>query len=142
MKCHLLMYLLGIKFIVFSILCRQGRAFLRFFVSLPSNTYSKIRRQDSGGDLPPVGKFQLLPGTPRVNSFQSVAMDDVMESGNLGPYQERLRTFPNMRSKPYTPLVRITFRASHFMLFTFVHLTIRYMQESCHTHFHLFSVEV
>lgn len=43
--------------------------------------------------------------TRRVNSFQSVTMDDVMESGNLGPYQERLRTFPNMRTKPYTPLI-------------------------------------
>lgn len=60
----------------------------------------KIQRQDSGGDLPPGG-----PVTRRVNSFQSVTMDDVMESGNLGPYQERLRTFPNMRTKPYTPLI-------------------------------------
>ncbi|KAL7087801.1 hypothetical protein ACP275_13G090700 [Erythranthe tilingii] len=32
-------------------------------------------------------------------------MDDDMESGNMGPYQERPRTFPNMRSKPYTPLI-------------------------------------
>ncbi|KAL6529542.1 Pyrophosphate-energized membrane proton pump 2 [Orobanche gracilis] len=32
-------------------------------------------------------------------------MDDDMEGGNLGPYQERQRTFPNMRSKPYTPLI-------------------------------------
>ncbi|KAL7131053.1 hypothetical protein ABFS83_13G174000 [Erythranthe nasuta] len=32
-------------------------------------------------------------------------MDDDMETGNLGPYQERPRTFPNMRSKPYTPLI-------------------------------------
>uniref|UniRef100_A0A7N0RGI4 H(+)-exporting diphosphatase n=1 Tax=Kalanchoe fedtschenkoi TaxID=63787 RepID=A0A7N0RGI4_KALFE len=31
-------------------------------------------------------------------------MDD-MESGNLGPYQDRPRTFPNMRTKPYSPLV-------------------------------------
>lgn len=28
-----------------------------------------------------------------------------METGNLAPYQERPRTFPNMRSKPNTPLV-------------------------------------
>ncbi|KAL3652511.1 Pyrophosphate-energized membrane proton pump 3 [Castilleja foliolosa] len=32
-------------------------------------------------------------------------MDDDMEGGNLGPYQERPRTFPNMRTKPYTPLI-------------------------------------
>ncbi|PIM98186.1 Inorganic diphosphatase [Handroanthus impetiginosus] len=31
-------------------------------------------------------------------------MDDDMEGGNLGSYQERPRTFPNMRSKAYTPL--------------------------------------
>ncbi|XP_042494651.1 pyrophosphate-energized membrane proton pump 2-like [Macadamia integrifolia] len=31
-------------------------------------------------------------------------MDDV-EDGNLGPYQDRPRTFPTMRSKPYTPLI-------------------------------------
>lgn len=30
-----------------------------------------------------------------------------MESGSLGPYQDRARTFPSMRSKPYNPLVRI-----------------------------------
>ncbi|XP_027126307.1 pyrophosphate-energized membrane proton pump 3 isoform X1 [Coffea eugenioides] len=32
-------------------------------------------------------------------------MDDAMESGNLGPYQDRPRIFPNMRTKPYTPLI-------------------------------------
>ncbi|XP_028776851.1 pyrophosphate-energized membrane proton pump 3 [Neltuma alba] len=32
-------------------------------------------------------------------------MDDDMESGSLGPYQDKLRTFPNMRSKAYTPLI-------------------------------------
>ncbi|KAL2932814.1 Pyrophosphate-energized membrane proton pump 3 [Bienertia sinuspersici] len=31
-------------------------------------------------------------------------MDD-MENGSMGPYQDRPRTFPNMRTKPYTPLV-------------------------------------
>ncbi|KAH9622395.1 hypothetical protein KSS87_007578 [Heliosperma pusillum] len=31
-------------------------------------------------------------------------MDD-MESGSLGSYQEKPRTFPDMRTKPYTPLV-------------------------------------
>ncbi|XWS20592.1 hypothetical protein CRYUN_Cryun31cG0115700 [Craigia yunnanensis] len=32
-------------------------------------------------------------------------MGDDVESGNLGPYQDRPRSFPNMRSKPYTPLI-------------------------------------
>ncbi|XP_038713968.1 pyrophosphate-energized membrane proton pump 2 [Tripterygium wilfordii] len=32
-------------------------------------------------------------------------MGDDMESGNLGPYQDRPRTFPNLGSKPYTPLI-------------------------------------
>ncbi|PKA52779.1 Pyrophosphate-energized membrane proton pump 3 [Apostasia shenzhenica] len=32
-------------------------------------------------------------------------MDEDMENGNLGPYQERPRVFPNMRTKPYTPLI-------------------------------------
>ncbi|KAK8292730.1 hypothetical protein V6Z12_D06G140300 [Gossypium hirsutum] len=31
-------------------------------------------------------------------------MGDDVENGNLGPYLDRPRTFPNMRSKPYTPL--------------------------------------
>ncbi|KAK8956191.1 Pyrophosphate-energized membrane proton pump 2 [Platanthera guangdongensis] len=32
-------------------------------------------------------------------------MDEDVENGNLVPYQERPRTFPNMRSKSYTPLL-------------------------------------
>ncbi|TYH66893.1 hypothetical protein ES332_D06G153400v1 [Gossypium tomentosum] len=32
-------------------------------------------------------------------------MGDDVENGNLGPYLDRPRTFPNMRSKPYTPLI-------------------------------------
>ncbi|GMH17542.1 hypothetical protein Nepgr_019383 [Nepenthes gracilis] len=32
-------------------------------------------------------------------------MDDDLEKNALGPYQDRPRTFPDMRSKPYTPLV-------------------------------------
>ncbi|KAG5239420.1 hypothetical protein OIU76_012833 [Salix suchowensis] len=32
-------------------------------------------------------------------------IDDDVETGNLGTYQERPRTFPNMRSKPYNPLI-------------------------------------
>lgn len=40
----------------------------------------------------------------RVNSSHSIMMDD-MENGSMGPYQDRPRTFPDMRTKPYTPLV-------------------------------------
>ncbi|CAI8601505.1 unnamed protein product [Vicia faba] len=32
-------------------------------------------------------------------------MDEDMESGALGSYHDRPRTFPNMRTKPYTPLI-------------------------------------
>ncbi|KAK6911181.1 Pyrophosphate-energised proton pump [Dillenia turbinata] len=32
-------------------------------------------------------------------------MDDDMESGTMGPYSDRPRTFPNMKSKPYNPLI-------------------------------------
>ncbi|CAK8574561.1 unnamed protein product [Lathyrus sativus] len=32
-------------------------------------------------------------------------MDEDMESGTLGSYHDRPRTFPNMRTKPYTPLL-------------------------------------
>ncbi|GFP90241.1 pyrophosphate-energized membrane proton pump 2 [Phtheirospermum japonicum] len=67
-------------------------------------TKVKIQRPGSGGDLPQSGEFNPFPVARRVNSFQAVAMDDDMEGGNLGPYQERPRTFPNMRTKPYTPL--------------------------------------
>ncbi|KAH7866830.1 hypothetical protein Vadar_025555 [Vaccinium darrowii] len=45
-------------------------------------------------------------------------MDDEMEGGKLGPYQDRPRTFPNMRSKPYTPLIfRILMRINVRVLF-------------------------
>lgn len=48
-------------------------------------------------------------------------MDDVMESGNMGHYQDRLRTFPNMRTKPYTPLIfRILMRFNVRVLFLFL----------------------
>ncbi|KAK8592587.1 hypothetical protein V6N13_063160 [Hibiscus sabdariffa] len=41
----------------------------------------------------------------RANSASAMMMVDDVENGNLGPYQDRPRTFPNMRSKPYTPLI-------------------------------------
>ncbi|CAI9773467.1 unnamed protein product [Fraxinus pennsylvanica] len=65
---------------------------------------SFFTRPGSGGDLPLVGESNSFPVNRRMNSFQSVPMDDDMEGGNLGPYQERARVFPNMRTKPYTPL--------------------------------------
>lgn len=49
-----------------------------------------------------MASLTLFPVARRVNSFQAVAMDDDMEGGL---YQERTRTFPNMRSKPYSPLI-------------------------------------
>lgn len=52
--------------------------------------------------MPQSGEFNPFPVARRVNSFQAVAMDDDMEGGL---YQERTRTFPNMRSKPYSPLI-------------------------------------
>ncbi|KAI3962940.1 hypothetical protein MKX01_029751 [Papaver californicum] len=49
-------------------------------------------------------------------------MDADLEDGILGPYQDRPRTFPAMRSKPYTPLVlrilmRINVRVLLVLLF-------------------------
>ncbi|GMN63886.1 hypothetical protein TIFTF001_032939 [Ficus carica] len=49
-------------------------------------------------------------------------MDGDLEDGNLGPYQDRPRTFPNMRSKAYTPLIfrillGINFRVLSLLLF-------------------------
>ncbi|KAG6760611.1 hypothetical protein POTOM_037134 [Populus tomentosa] len=37
-------------------------------------------------------------------------IDDDVETGDLGPYQERPRIFPNMRSKPYNPLIFRVFK--------------------------------
>ncbi|KAL3808547.1 hypothetical protein ACJIZ3_007457 [Penstemon smallii] len=64
-----------------------------------------IERPGTGGELPLSGDLNSFPVARRVNSFQAVAMDDDMEGGNLGPYQDRPRTFPNMRTKPYTPMI-------------------------------------
>ncbi|RVW42824.1 hypothetical protein CK203_079924 [Vitis vinifera] len=63
-------------------------------------------RPGSGGDLPQSGEFIPFPVARRVNSSHAVTMDDDVESGALGPYQDKPRIFPNMRSKSYTPLVR------------------------------------
>lgn len=65
----------------------------------------KIQRQGSGADLPQTGEFNPSAVARRVNSFHAVAMDDDLEDGNVGLYQERPRTFPSMRSKTYVPLV-------------------------------------
>ncbi|KAL0012905.1 hypothetical protein SO802_008013 [Lithocarpus litseifolius] len=57
----------------------------------------KIQRPSSGGDLP---QFR------RVNSNTlTMFMDNDVEEGNLGPYADRPRVFPNMRSKVHTPLI-------------------------------------
>ncbi|KAL8192323.1 hypothetical protein R6Q57_027508 [Mikania cordata] len=50
-------------------------------------------------------------------------MDDAMETGNLPPYQERPRTFPNMRSKPSLPLMfQILMRMNVRLLFVLLFL--------------------
>lgn len=78
----------------------------------------KIQRPSSGGDLPQIGGFNPFPVARRLNSSHAIAMDDEMEGGKLGPYQDRPRTFPNMRSKPYTPLIfRILMRINVRVLF-------------------------
>ncbi|GAB4841866.1 Pyrophosphate-energized membrane proton pump 3 [Ancistrocladus abbreviatus] len=43
----------------------------------------------------------------RLNSSHSITMDDDVENGSMGvgPYADRPRIFPDMRTKPYTPLV-------------------------------------
>ena len=56
--------------------------------------------------MPQRGEFIPFPVARRVNSSHAVAMDDDVEGGASGPYQDKPRTFPNMRSKSYTPLVR------------------------------------
>ncbi|KAG5538150.1 hypothetical protein RHGRI_025282 [Rhododendron griersonianum] len=81
----------------------------------------KIQRPGSGGDLPQIGGFNPFPVARRSNSSHAIAMDDDMESGNLGPYKDRPRTFPNMRSKPYTPLIfRILMRMNIRVVFILV----------------------
>nr|POE57638.1 pyrophosphate-energized membrane proton pump 2 [Quercus suber] len=57
----------------------------------------KIQRPSSGGDLP---QFR------RVNSNTlTMFVDNDVDGGNLGPYADRPRIFPNMRSKVHTPLI-------------------------------------
>ncbi|KAM1016590.1 hypothetical protein ACFX15_045413 [Malus domestica] len=59
----------------------------------------------SGGDLPQGGEYSPFPVAQKVNSIHSMVMDVDVEGGNLGPYQDRPRTFPNMRGKSYNPLI-------------------------------------
>lgn len=66
---------------------------------------SKIQRPGSGGDLPHGGEYIPYPIARRVNSSHTVVMDDDLENASLGSYQDRQRTFPDMRSKVNTPLV-------------------------------------
>lgn len=76
-----------------------------------------IQRPGSGGDLPQGGEFNPFPVARRVNSSHTMMIDDDIENGNLGPYQDRPRTFPNMRGKAYTPWVRILCSILHGLLF-------------------------
>ena len=55
--------------------------------------------------MPQGGEFNPYPIARRVNSSHTVVMDDDIESASLGVYQDRPRTFPDMRSKVNTPLV-------------------------------------
>jgi hypothetical protein len=75
-------------------------------LSFQTNLSFKIQRPGSGGDLPQGSEDIHFPVARRVNSSHKMMIDDDVETGNLGPYQERPRIFPNMRSKPYNPLVR------------------------------------
>lgn len=65
----------------------------------------KIQRPGSGSDLPPGGEFAPFPVARRVNSSLVIAMDDDVENGNVGSYQDRPRTFPSMRNKSQLPLL-------------------------------------
>ncbi|XP_024979759.1 pyrophosphate-energized membrane proton pump 3 isoform X3 [Cynara cardunculus var. scolymus] len=68
-------------------------------------------------------KVNPFPVPQTLIFFGAVAMDDAMETGNLAPYQERPRTFPNMRSKPSTPLIfRILMRMNVRLLFVLLFL--------------------
>ncbi|XP_048419882.1 pyrophosphate-energized membrane proton pump 2 isoform X2 [Pyrus x bretschneideri] len=52
-------------------------------------------------------------------------MDVDVEGGNLGPYQDRPRTFPNMRGKSYNPLIfRILMRINVRVLFVILLLAL------------------
>ncbi|KAB5524960.1 hypothetical protein DKX38_022709 [Salix brachista] len=58
-----------------------------------------------GGELPQGSEDIHFPVDRRVNSSHEMMIDDDVETGSMGPYQERPRIFPNMRSKPYNPLI-------------------------------------
>ncbi|RYR08671.1 hypothetical protein Ahy_B05g076470 isoform C [Arachis hypogaea] len=67
---------------------------------------SKKQRLGSGGDLPQSGgEYNPYRALRRVNSSHGMMIDDDKEAGSLGPYHDRPRTFPNMRTKPYTPVI-------------------------------------
>jgi hypothetical protein len=52
-------------------------------------------------------------------------MDADMESGS---YHDRLRTFPNMRAKPYTPLVILILSYLHFLSQFSTYITYIFLQ--------------
>ncbi|KAG9132817.1 hypothetical protein Leryth_022013 [Lithospermum erythrorhizon] len=52
-------------------------------------------------------------------------MDIMMETGDLGPYKERVRTFPSMRNKSYSPLIfRVLKRMNSRVLFLLLLLVL------------------
>nr|POF25468.1 pyrophosphate-energized membrane proton pump 2 [Quercus suber] len=57
----------------------------------------KIQRPSSGGDLP---QFRRV-----YSNTLTMFVDNDVEGGNLGPYADRPRVFPSMRSKVHTPLI-------------------------------------
>ncbi|CAB4302606.1 unnamed protein product [Prunus armeniaca] len=88
-------------------------------------TNFKIQRPGSGADLPQGGEYSPFPVARKVNSSHSMVMDVDVEDGNLGPYQDRPRTFPNMRGKSYNPLIfRILMRINVRVLFVILLLAL------------------
>lgn len=75
--------------------------------------------------MPQGSEYSPFPVVRRVNSGQTMLMGDDLEDGNLGPYQDRLRTFPNMRGKSYNPLIfRIFMRINVRVLFVILLLAL------------------
>ncbi|KHG18987.1 Pyrophosphate-energized membrane proton pump 3 [Gossypium arboreum] len=57
------------------------------------------------GEFAPNLEIQLFTCCLECELASTMMIVDDVENGSLGPYQDRPRTFPNMRSKPYTPLI-------------------------------------
>lgn len=68
-----------------------------------------IQRPNSGAELPHSTGFTPLPIVRRANSAQNMMMDEDIEQASLMSFNDRPRAFPNMRSKTYSPLVKLLF---------------------------------